>query len=81
MADAGEQHQASALQDGYEQLRSAVLGGQPDGFRLGHGVLAARGLAAWMQRPGQSPRHHAPLALTRVPARSRHCPAPSSSSP
>jgi hypothetical protein len=25
-----------------------VLGAQPDGFRLGHGVLATRGLVAWM---------------------------------
>ena len=33
---------------GYERLRAAVLGAQPDGFRLGHGVLATRGLVAWM---------------------------------
>jgi hypothetical protein len=25
-----------------------VLGAAPDGFRLGHGVLATRGLVAWM---------------------------------
>jgi hypothetical protein len=25
-----------------------VLGARPDGFRLGHGVLATRGLVAWM---------------------------------
>jgi len=66
VTDAGERHDACALQDGYEQLRSAVLGGQPDGFRLGHGVLAARGLAAWMRTarpvapppraPGSDPR-------------------------
>jgi hypothetical protein len=48
VTDAGERHDACALQDGYEHLRWAVLGGQPDGFRLGHGVLAARGLVAWM---------------------------------
>ena len=31
----------------YERLRAAVLGGQADGFRLGHGVLATRGVVAW----------------------------------
>jgi hypothetical protein len=33
----------------YERLRAAVLGGAPDGFRLGHGVLATRGVVAWME--------------------------------
>jgi hypothetical protein len=33
----------------YERLRAAVLGGEPHGFRLGHGVLATRGVVAWMQ--------------------------------
>ena len=47
--DVGEHDEVSALEAGYERLRAAVLGGQPDGFRLGHGVLAARGLVAWMQ--------------------------------
>ena len=32
----------------YERLRAAVLGGQPDGFQLGHGVLATRGVVAWI---------------------------------
>ena len=43
------QREPAALAADYERLRAAVLGGQPDGFRLGHGVLAARGLVAWMQ--------------------------------
>jgi hypothetical protein len=43
------QSEPAALEVGYERLRQAVLGGQPDGFRLGHAVLAARGLVAWMQ--------------------------------
>jgi hypothetical protein len=43
------QSEPAALEVGYERLRQAVLGGQPDGFRLGHGVLAARGLVAWME--------------------------------
>jgi hypothetical protein len=49
VADFGDRHEPSALHDGYERLRAAVLGGQPDGFRLGHGVLATRGLVAWMR--------------------------------
>jgi hypothetical protein len=49
VADVGEQLELSALEGGYERLRAAVLGAQPDGFRLGHGVLATRGLVAWMR--------------------------------
>jgi hypothetical protein len=37
-----------ALRDGYERLRSAVLSGSASGWRLGHGVLSARGMAGWM---------------------------------
>jgi hypothetical protein len=37
-----------ALRDGYERLREAVLSGRPDGWRLGHGVLATRGTVAWI---------------------------------
>ncbi len=32
----------------YEELREAVLAEQPGGWRLGHGVLTGRGVAAWM---------------------------------
>ena len=32
----------------YEQLRGAVIGGQP-GWRLGAGVLSARGMSAWIR--------------------------------
>jgi hypothetical protein len=34
---------------GYEQLRARALGGQPDGWRLGLGVLQQRGVAAWLR--------------------------------
>ena len=51
-ADIGEHHDVSALEAGYERLRAAVLGAAPDGFRLGHGVLATRGLVAWMHTAG-----------------------------
>lgn len=39
---------AGLLRDGYEQLRERVLAGRPDGWRLGHAVLARRGMAAWI---------------------------------
>lgn len=32
----------------YEQLRRQVLAAQPDGWRRGWGVLAGRGMAAWI---------------------------------
>ena len=38
----------TALVAGYEGLRTAVLSGRPEGWRLGHGLLAGRGMAAWM---------------------------------
>ncbi len=46
----GERHldDPAALREGYEQLRQRVLCGQGDGWRVGHGVLASRGMAAWM---------------------------------
>ncbi len=37
-----------ALRCGYEQLREAVLCGRADGWALGHGVLATRGIVAWI---------------------------------
>ena len=39
----------SAVVHGYEQLRARALGGQPDGWRLGLGVLQQRGVAAWLR--------------------------------
>lgn len=38
----------AGLQAGYETLREAVLAGAADGWRHGHGVLAGRGMAAWI---------------------------------
>jgi hypothetical protein len=32
----------------YEQLRRRALAGRPDGWRLGWGVLATRGVVAWI---------------------------------
>ena len=67
MAD-GNKHAGAELDVSYERLRAAVLGGAPDGFRLGHGVLATHGVAAWIgavsslraPTPGASERGHAP---------------------
>jgi hypothetical protein len=36
------------LVDGYERLRERVLAGRPDGWRLGHGLLVGKGVAAWI---------------------------------
>jgi hypothetical protein len=44
---------AGALSDAYERLRDAVLSGGAGGWRLGHGVLCARGTAAWMTAVGE----------------------------
>jgi hypothetical protein len=37
-----------ALTERYEQLRAGVLAGNGEGLRFGLGVLASRGMAAWM---------------------------------
>jgi hypothetical protein len=42
-----------ALSEAYERLRAAVLAGDAGGWRLGHGVLSARGMSAWMSAVGE----------------------------
>jgi hypothetical protein len=63
----------AALRCGYEQLREAVLSGRPDGWRLGHGVLATRGTVAWIaavtevapaSRPGGESSESRPASAT-----------------
>jgi hypothetical protein len=44
---------ARALGEAYERLRDAVVVGGAGGWRLGHGVLCARGTAAWMSAVGE----------------------------
>ena len=65
----GIEHVGAELDASYERLRAAVLGGAPDGFRLGHGVLATRGVVAWIETvtsvaspaaPSASERSHPP---------------------
>jgi hypothetical protein len=43
---------AGALSEAYERLRAAVLSGGAGGWRLGHGVLCARGMTVWMSAVG-----------------------------
>ncbi len=38
----------AGLVQGYEQLRKRVLAAGPDGWRLGHAVLAGKGMVAWI---------------------------------
>lgn len=38
----------SALVESYEAMRDAVVGGRAEGWRHGYGVLARRGMVAWM---------------------------------
>ena len=59
-----DRRDAGALTDGYERLRSVVLSGATGGWRLGHGVLCARGTVAWMRTVGEA----APAARTADPA-------------
>jgi hypothetical protein len=72
-----------ALRDGYEQLRERVLTGRPDGWRLGHAVLARRGMAGWIaaqtalasRPPGTPPLDGPPrpAAAAAAPALAADC--------
>ena len=57
-----------ALREGYEWLRAAVLAGSASGWRLGHGVLSARGMVAWMRTIGEAAPAARPAAVTPRPA-------------
>jgi len=62
-ADAAAVRDPAVLRDGYEQLRERVLAGRPDGWRLGHALLARRGVAGWIaEQPAaaSAPRPSAP---------------------
>jgi len=43
----GERTDGGGDVERYERLRACVLGGEPDGHRLGLALLERRGLAAW----------------------------------
>lgn len=62
-----------ALTGGYERLRAAVLSGGAGGWRLGHGVLSARGMVAWMRTvaevaPAATAAPGTPAPVTPLPA-------------
>ena len=40
---------SGTLVERYEELRRRVLGGQPDGFRLGLAILQRQGMTAWLR--------------------------------
>lgn len=44
----GSNAHAADLAEGYERLRERVLAGAADGWRLGHAVLASKGMVAWI---------------------------------
>jgi hypothetical protein len=52
LPDSEELIDTGALAAGYERLREAVLCGDAGGWRLGHGVLCARGMVGWMSAVG-----------------------------
>jgi hypothetical protein len=51
----------------YERLRSAVLSGGAGGWRLGHGLLCARGMVAWMSTVGEAAPAASPAPGTSAP--------------
>jgi len=69
----------AAVVEGYEAMRDAVLGGRAEGWRHGYGVLAGRGMAAWMATwASLAP---APAAGTPAPGPSISPSTPSTSTP
>jgi hypothetical protein len=61
LPDREELVDAGAFAASYERLREAVLSGDAGGWRLGHGVLCARGMVGWMSAVGSLARD-APLS-------------------
>jgi hypothetical protein len=58
VADSDEpRRDAGALSEAYERLRETVLSSGAGGWRLGHGVLSARGMTAWMSAVGELAPH------------------------
>jgi hypothetical protein len=62
----------TGLAEHYEQLRAAALGGGADGWRLGLGVLAGKGVTGWIRAwtscPGPTPAPSAPSSEGAPPA-------------
>jgi hypothetical protein len=68
----------AALAERYEQLRAAALGGGADGWRLGLGVLAGKGVAGWMRAWTTCPTPATTAPGHAVPGRA---PSPAPSGP
>jgi len=67
---------AGALGAEYERLRDAVLSGGAGGWRLGHGVLSARGITAWMTAVGElAPPASADGVASRLSSVGREAPS------
>jgi hypothetical protein len=83
VADDGERwpRDVRALQDGYERLRATVLSGGAGGWRLGHGVLSASGMAAWMSAFGELAPPVVGTAGPAMPSRSESRDAPTGRRP
>jgi hypothetical protein len=62
----------TGLVEAYEELREVVLAEQSGGWRLGHGVLTGRGVAAWMAARATV----SATSVTAAPARHPSIPLP-----
>jgi hypothetical protein len=74
---------AGALAASYELLREAVLSGDASGWRLGHGVLCARGMVGWMSAVGSlaPPASGGTVAVCAAPPSSAEVGEPPSGRP
>jgi hypothetical protein len=65
-SEAADTQVLGELGERYEQLRAVVLGGRAGGNGLGLGVLAGRGMAAWIKvwRSDPPPASWVPAAAT-----------------
>jgi len=73
------EHRADAddLRAGYERLRAAVLSGDAGGWRLGHGVLSARGIVGWISAFGDLAAPAPATGPVALASSSGSCSAPS----
>ena len=69
---------SGALAERYEQLRAAALCGGAEGWRLGLGVLAGKGVAGWIRAWTTCPTPATAAPVHTVPGRA---PGPAPSSP
>ncbi len=80
-APAGAAADRGGLVAGYELLRAAALVGNPEGWRLGRGLLASRGKATWMAAWTALVPVDAGTTATNPPAFTLPAPSPQHPSP